>query len=79
MLEIDVLAKKLLANQTCNNCMHSLHSMNIIRCKKGDIASFCPEEGTCEDWVEGIVFAIPKKPYGEVALNEYLVCTLGKI
>ncbi len=50
MLEIDVLAKKLLANEVCNNCLHSSYSMNIIRCKKYEIASFCPEEGTCEDW-----------------------------
>ncbi len=51
-MKADVIAKNLLADQTCNNCRFASKAMNIVRCIKGEIASFCPEEFTCENWKE---------------------------
>lgn len=46
------IALNLLAEKTCDNCRFASKAMNMVRCIKGGIASFCPEEFTCENWKE---------------------------
>jgi hypothetical protein len=58
-LPSDILARNLLADQTCRNCQH--FGINALKSGEkiapGDYCSFgdlvkCPPEGTCEKWTE---------------------------
>lgn len=48
----NIIALNLLGDRTCDNCGFTCKSINIVRCIRGEIASFCPEEFTCENWKE---------------------------
>lgn len=52
-MNIDKLAKNLLANRVCDTCFFNKSS--IKRCykdcsKNNNIPCFCPEENTCSRW-----------------------------
>jgi len=60
-MKADVIAKNLLADQTCKNCEHlgrdGFELKSVFELPPGDYCALndlvrCPEEGTCENWLE---------------------------